>query len=131
MAMQLAINMVLFLILAFVQSGVLLCSCGAVTTNASTRPNVVNIGAFFTFSSVVGKVAKVAVEAAVEDVNSDPSVLGGTKLHLTTHDTKYSGFLGIVEGKSYRKTSFCPSFYASDLFLPTKWQNYVFFSIWL
>ena len=65
--------------------------------NVSTRPDVVNIGALFSFHSMIGKVGKIAVEAAIEDVNSDPSVLGGTKLNLTLHDTNYSGFLGIVE----------------------------------
>lgn len=63
-----------------------------------TRPDVVNVGALFGFSSIVGKVAQVAVRAAVEDINSDPSVLGGTELKLTMKDTNYSGFLGIVEG---------------------------------
>ncbi|XP_062144426.1 glutamate receptor 3.6-like [Alnus glutinosa] len=64
----------------------------------STSPNVVNIGAILCFNSSIGKVAKVAIEAAVEDVNSNPAVLKGTKLKLATQDTKQSsGFLGIVE----------------------------------
>jgi ionotropic glutamate receptor len=65
----------------------------------STRPNVVNVGAIFSFNSSIGKVAKVAIEAAVEDVNSNPALLKGTKLKLAMQDTKLSsGFLGIVEG---------------------------------
>ena len=71
------------------------------SVNVTTRPNVVNIGAIFSFNSTVGKVAKVAIEAAVDDVNSEPAVLNGTKLKLTMQDTNYSGFLGIVEGKSF------------------------------
>lgn len=71
------------------------------STNVSTRPEVVNIGALFSFRSMIGKVGKIAVEAAVEDVNSDPSILGGTKLKLSLHDTNYSGFLGIIECMSF------------------------------
>jgi ionotropic glutamate receptor len=68
-------------------------------TGVSTRPDVVNIGAILSFNSSIGKVAKVAIEAAVDDVNSDPGVLNGTMLKITMQDTKLSsGFLGIVEG---------------------------------
>ncbi|XP_059643585.1 glutamate receptor 3.6-like isoform X2 [Cornus florida] len=65
--------------------------------NVSTRPEVVNIGSIFVFDSIIGKVAKVAIETAVEDVNSNPNVLGGTKLNLAMYDSNSSGFLGIVE----------------------------------
>ncbi|OMO50006.1 Ionotropic glutamate receptor [Corchorus capsularis] len=68
-----------------------------VNTNVSARPEVVNIGAIFSFQSVIGKAAKVAIEAAIEDVNSNPDILQGTKLNIQMKDTKYSGFLGIVE----------------------------------
>lgn len=74
------------------------------STNVSTRPEVVNIGALFSFRSMIGKVGKIAVEAAVEDVNSDPSILGGTKLKLSLHDTNYSGFLGIIESLRFMET---------------------------
>ena len=73
----------------------------AAGVRVSTRPSVVNIGAILSFNSSIGKVAKVAIEAAVEDVNSNPAVLRGTKLKLAMQDTKQStGFLGIVEGAS-------------------------------
>ena len=54
----------------------------AAGVRASTRPNVVNVGAIFSFNTSIGKVAKVAMEAAVEDVNSNPAVLKGTKLNM-------------------------------------------------
>ncbi|XP_059440455.1 glutamate receptor 3.6-like [Corylus avellana] len=64
----------------------------------STRPDVVNIGAILSFNSSIGKVAKLAIEAAVDDVNSSPLILNGTKLKISMQDTKLSsGFLGIVE----------------------------------
>ena len=70
-------------------------------TNISTRPSVVNIGAILAYKSIIGKVAKVAIEAAIEDVNSDPTVLAGTKIQLTMQDSNYDGFLGIVKSKLF------------------------------
>lgn len=69
-----------------------------------SRPAVVNIGAFFTYNSTIGRVAKVAINAAVDDVNSDPSVLRGTKLVVQMQDTKCDEFLGIVEALQFMET---------------------------
>lgn len=66
------------------------------TTNNSSRPSVVNIGALFTLNSVIGRSAKLAIELAVEDVNADSSVLAGTTLKVINQDTNCSGFLGII-----------------------------------
>lgn len=93
------------LILVLVALLGLFCSYGA-STSIPTRPDVVNVGTVFSFGTTIGKVAKVAVQAAVEDVNSDPSVLNGTKLKVTMKDTNYSGFLGIVEGTSLLLSAF-------------------------
>lgn len=81
---------------------------GVNSTLSSTMPGVVNIGCILTFNSDVGKVTKVAVEAAVEDVNSDPTVLGGTKLNISMLDSNSSGFLGIVEGKFTSRPIYLP-----------------------
>ncbi|KAK4491272.1 hypothetical protein RD792_002008 [Penstemon davidsonii] len=70
-----------------------------------SRPDVVNIGAIFSFGTINGKLAKIAMNAAVNDVNSDPSILGGSKLVLSTHDSNYSGFLGIIGGLQYMGTN--------------------------
>ncbi|KAJ4963053.1 hypothetical protein NE237_022992 [Protea cynaroides] len=75
-----------------------------VFSNGLPRPAVVNIGSIFTFSSTNGKVAKIAMQAAVEDVNSDPSFLGGSKLQLSLHDSNFSGFLGIIGALQYMET---------------------------
>ncbi|KAG8640631.1 glutamate receptor 3.4 isoform X3 [Manihot esculenta] len=64
---------------------------------SSPRPSVVNVGALFTINSVIGRAAKPALEAAVDDVNSDSSILPGTKLNLITLDTNCSGFIGTME----------------------------------
>ena len=72
-----------------------------VVTNISTRPSIVDVGAILTYKSTIGKVAKVAIEAAIEDVNSDPTVLAGTKIQLTMQDSNYDGFLGIVKSKLF------------------------------
>lgn len=60
------------------------------------KPGVVNIGAVFTLRSVNGRVAKIAMDAAVQDVNSDPSILSGMRLNLSVHDSNYSSFMGII-----------------------------------
>lgn len=69
------------------------------SVNVSSRPAVVNVGAIFSFNSTIGRVAKVAIEAAVEDVNSNSSVLPGTKLVMQMQDSNCSGFLGMVGGR--------------------------------
>ncbi|KAJ9541865.1 hypothetical protein OSB04_028371 [Centaurea solstitialis] len=69
---------------------------GLSTHNASTRPPIVNIGAIFTFESTIGKVAKVAMEQAVKDINANSTVLRGTELRLDMRSSNCSGFLGMV-----------------------------------
>ncbi|GAV89452.1 Lig_chan domain-containing protein/SBP_bac_3 domain-containing protein/ANF_receptor domain-containing protein [Cephalotus follicularis] len=72
--------------------------CGAGNaSDSSSWPRSVNIGALFTYDSVIGRAARPAIAAAVDDVNADPSILHGTKLNIIFHDTNCSGFLGIVE----------------------------------
>ncbi|KAI3809809.1 hypothetical protein L1987_19409 [Smallanthus sonchifolius] len=68
------------------------------TSSSSSRgPKVVNIGALLTVNSVIGRSVKPAIIAAIDDVNSDPSILGETHLNLILHDTNCSGFLGTME----------------------------------
>lgn len=64
----------------------------------SSRPAVVNIGAVFTFDSTIGKSSYVAIKQAVDDVNSNFSVLHGTKLHIEMRNSNCSGFHGIIGG---------------------------------
>ncbi|CAN6554447.1 unnamed protein product [Malus baccata var. baccata] len=66
------------------------------STEAASRPAVVNVGAMFAAGSINGKVLKIAIEAAGNDVNADPSILGKTKLSISFHDSNYSGFLGLI-----------------------------------
>lgn len=66
-------------------------------TVSSSRPRVVNIGALFTYNSAIGRSAKPAILAAVDDVNKDSSILKGTKLNVIFHDTNCSAFVGTVE----------------------------------
>ncbi|KAL9238341.1 hypothetical protein vseg_012774 [Gypsophila vaccaria] len=56
----------------------------------------VNIGAIFALGTANGKVSEIAMNAAVNDINSDPSVLVGYNLSLHIHDTNYSGFFSIM-----------------------------------
>ena len=71
----------------------------SIDSGLSTRPKEVNIGAIFAFGTTIGKVAKIAIQAALDDVNSSPLVLNGTKLSISMQDSILSGFVGIVEGK--------------------------------
>lgn len=61
-------------------------------------PAVVKLGAIFTFNSVIGRAARVAMERAVSDVNADRKILNGTKLELISKDANCSAFLGSVGG---------------------------------
>ncbi|KAJ0963869.1 hypothetical protein J5N97_028991 [Dioscorea zingiberensis] len=63
----------------------------------NSRPAIINIGAAFNFNSTIGIVAKVAIQAGVDDVNADPTVLRGSKLVVDMKDTKCNGFLGMIE----------------------------------
>lgn len=74
------------------------------SNNVSSRPAVVNIGALFTFDSTIGRVAKIAIEEAVKDVNSNFSILHGTKLVVKMHSSNCSGFLGMVEALQFMET---------------------------
>ncbi|KAJ7953236.1 Glutamate receptor [Quillaja saponaria] len=67
--------------------------------NNSTRPDSVNIGALISFNTTtVAKALRIALVAAAEDVNSDPSILGKTKLRISfQEDSKYKGFFSIAD----------------------------------
>lgn len=74
------------------------------SSNASSRPAVVNIGAIFTFDSTIGRVAKLAIQEAVKDVNSNSSILHGTELVVHMRTSNCSGFLGMVQALQFMET---------------------------
>lgn len=94
----------LLILVCELENGFLLFASG-VGRNHSTRPTTINVGAIFSFNSTIGKVAKVAIEAAMDDVNSSSEVLNGTKLNITMQDDHNNGFLGFVQSKQ-KKTFF-------------------------
>lgn len=59
----------------------------------------VNLGAIFTLGTFNGKISKIAMETAVDDINSDPSILSDRNLTLEIHDSDYNGFLSVMGGK--------------------------------
>lgn len=84
-----------------------------------SKPDVdaVNVGAIFTFSTINGKVAQIAMKAAENDVNADPTFLGGRRLSISMHDSNFSGFLGIIGGiHSPRSSYFQNCFHRYNLF---------------
>ncbi|XP_073123778.1 glutamate receptor 3.2-like isoform X3 [Henckelia pumila] len=70
----------------------------------NSRAGNVKIGAILSYRSINGGVAKIAMDAAVEDVNSDPRILGGRRLVLTSSDANFSGFQSIIGGLQYMAT---------------------------
>uniref|UniRef100_A0A453MWQ9 Glutamate receptor n=1 Tax=Aegilops tauschii subsp. strangulata TaxID=200361 RepID=A0A453MWQ9_AEGTS len=71
----------------------------------AARPPVVNIGSILQFNSTTGGVAAVAIHAALEDINSDPTVLNGTTLKVQIKDTNcFDGFLGMVQALQFMET---------------------------
>ncbi|KAK8947896.1 Glutamate receptor 3.1 [Platanthera guangdongensis] len=75
-----------------------------VSKNHSSRPDVVNIGAILAFNSTIGRAAQIAIDAAVNDVNSDPDILRGTRLVVHQQDSNCNGFTGIVEALQFMET---------------------------
>ncbi|GAA0171283.1 transmembrane signal receptor [Lithospermum erythrorhizon] len=65
---------------------------------------IINIGALFSLSTISARVSKIAMNAAVHDVNSDPKFLGGRKLHLSLHDSNLNGFLSIMGALQFMET---------------------------
>ncbi|KAL8554953.1 hypothetical protein ACS0TY_002946 [Phlomoides rotata] len=65
----------------------------------------VYIGAIFSFNTTNGRVSKIAMDAAVEDVNSDQTILRGRKLYLSKYDANYSGFRSIIGGLQFMETN--------------------------
>eukprot|EP00252_Welwitschia_mirabilis_P010788 TRINITY_DN2428_c0_g2_i8.p2 TRINITY_DN2428_c0_g2~~TRINITY_DN2428_c0_g2_i8.p2 ORF type:complete len:107 (-),score=12.50 TRINITY_DN2428_c0_g2_i8:74-394(-) len=59
-----------------------------------TLPSSVNIGALFAFDSTIGRVARTAIELAVEDVNGSQDILNGTEIKLFSVDSNCNAFLG-------------------------------------
>jgi len=75
----------------------------------STTPASVNIGAVFAFDSVIGRVAKEAMEMAISDVNKNPTVLNGTELKLIMKDAMCNAFLGSIGGANPEPHQFSSS----------------------
>lgn len=66
----------------------------SVITPPPRPPATVNVGALLAYNTTMGRVAKQAIEMAVEDVNNSPSLLNATQLLLTMMDSNCSAFIG-------------------------------------
>ncbi|XP_073150455.1 glutamate receptor 3.5-like [Henckelia pumila] len=67
------------------------------STVVSDGKRVLNVGALFTLNSAIGRSVRPALVAAMEDVNSDATILQDTELNFIFQDTNCSAFLGTVE----------------------------------
>lgn len=65
--------------------------------DCASRPTVINVGALFNFNSTIGRVANIAIEEAVNEVNSNSTILHGTKLNIIKRNSVCNGFLGFVQ----------------------------------
>lgn len=83
--------------------------CIQASLEGASRPDVVNVGAILSFATINGKVSRIAVKAAQNDINSDTSILGGMKLDIKMHDSNFSGFLGIMGGIFFQCLLFAQS----------------------
>ncbi|XP_047966336.1 glutamate receptor 3.3-like [Salvia hispanica] len=79
-------------------------SSDGLSVNTSSRPVVVNVGAIFTFDSTIGRVAKLAIEEAVKDINANSTVLKGSRFNVIFRNSNCSGFLGLVEALRFMET---------------------------
>ncbi|KAK4255350.1 hypothetical protein QN277_008361 [Acacia crassicarpa] len=70
-------------------------------TNVPTRPSVVRVGVLFTLNSYIGRSAKPAILAALDDVNNDTTILRGIKMEVILVDTNCSGFIGTLEAMQF------------------------------
>lgn len=89
----------MFWVLALLSSFIVLSGDVIVLSEgASSRPHHINVGAIFSLSTLYGQVADIAMKAAEDDVNSDPTFLNGSKLRILMYDAKRNGFLSIMKG---------------------------------
>ncbi|XP_051139820.1 glutamate receptor 3.3-like isoform X2 [Andrographis paniculata] len=89
--------------------GILIVSCsllysGRLNAKSSARPAVVNVGAIFSLDSTIGRVAKLAIDEAIKDINSNSTILRGTRLDVHFENTNCSGFLGLAEALKFMET---------------------------
>jgi hypothetical protein len=119
---------VLVLVVAF---SVLIPSYGTnVSILGNIRPHVVNIGALFAFNSMIGRVAKTAIELAVKDVNSDETLLSGTKLVLTMVDSNCNVFSGTAQGSQSNLRLFTKESFSVSVGVALDPKGYGYFNLY-
>lgn len=69
-----------------------------------SKSEKVNLGAIFSLSTINGKVSNIAMKAAMDDINSDPSILDGHQLSIHLHDSNSNGFLSIMGALQFMET---------------------------
>ncbi|XP_071691380.1 glutamate receptor 3.2-like isoform X2 [Rutidosis leptorrhynchoides] len=74
---------------------------GGTFSDVNSDTDTVNIGAILISKSINGRVSTIAMNTAVDDINSDPTILPGKLLSLTIYDANYSSFLSIVGALKY------------------------------
>nr|AAQ02674.1 glutamate receptor [Raphanus sativus var. sativus] len=94
----------MFWVLALLSCLIVVLSSGDGIVSEGRRPHDINVGAIFSLSTLYGQVADIALKAAEDDVNSDPTFLPGSKLRILMYDAKRNGFLSIMKALQFMET---------------------------
>jgi hypothetical protein len=74
-------------------------AAAAAAPNA-TAPSAIHIGSLVSYDSFIGRVARTAIQMAVDDVNKAKNLLNGSELVLHMLDTNCSAFTGAAVGEN-------------------------------
>ena len=69
---------------------------------AQNASSVIHIGALISYDTIIGRVARKAIQMALDDINKDKNLLNNSELVLHMLDTNCSAFTGVAAGKLLR-----------------------------
>ena len=69
------------------------------TAGAENVSSLIHIGALVSYDTFNGRVARKAIQMAVDSINKDKNILNNSELVLHMLDTNCSAFLGVAAGK--------------------------------
>ena len=77
---------------------IMLMSFSSMVSSENTTAKQLHIGVLVSYGTLIGRVAKQAIEMAVDDINRNESFLQGSKLVVHVLDTNCSAFQGAASG---------------------------------
>ena len=67
--------------------------------SAQNASSVIHVGALISYDTIIGRVARKAIQMALDEINKDKNLLNNSELVLHMLDTNCSAFLGVAAGK--------------------------------